>query len=118
MLSGLRAGPSLRRTPAAVRWSRVSLHLCYWNRRDMLAIMARTESNMLALGTRAPDFRLPDVTTGNMVSVDDFRDKKAMLVMFICRHCPYVRHVQSELAKIGRDYADRSLAIVAISSND
>jgi peroxiredoxin len=80
--------------------------------------MAHTESTMLSLGTQAPDFHLPDVTTGNTVGLDDFRDKKALLVMFICRHCPYVRHVQAELAKLGRDYANRSLGMVAISSND
>ena len=84
----------------------------------MLAWMARTESTMLALGTQAPGFQLPDVTTGKTVSPEDFRDKQAMLVMFICRHCPYVRHVQSELPKLGRDYASSSLAIVAISAND
>jgi peroxiredoxin len=80
--------------------------------------MARTESTMLALGTPAPGFQLPDVTTGKMVSLDGFHDKQALLVMFICRHCPYVRHVQSELAKLGRDYTGGPLAIVAISSND
>ena len=73
---------------------------------------------MLALGTPAPDFHLPEVTTGKTVALDDFRGKKALLVMFICRHCPYVRHVQNELSELGRDYADASLAIVAISSND
>lgn len=80
--------------------------------------MARTESTMLALGTPAPDFRLPDVTTGEIITLERFRDKKALLVMFICRHCPYVKHVQNELARIGNDYADTPLGIVAISSND
>lgn len=73
---------------------------------------------MLALGTEAPDFRLPDVTSGETVSLDQFRGKKALLVMFICRHCPYVKHVQNELARLGPDYADKSVGIVAISSND
>ena len=73
---------------------------------------------MLALGTKAPEFELPDVTTGNRVSLTDFADKAALLVMFICRHCPYVAHVRAELARLGRDFADSELAIVAISAND
>lgn len=80
--------------------------------------MALTPSTMLALGTKAPDFKLPDVVSGNTISLNTFSDRKALLVMFICRHCPFVKHVQKELAKIGKDYADRSLAIVAISAND
>ncbi len=80
--------------------------------------MAATESTMLALGTAAPDFSLPDVVSGRMVSLKDFAGKKALLVMFICRHCPYVKHVQDELARLGRDYADKPVGIVAISSND
>jgi peroxiredoxin len=84
----------------------------------ILAVMARTESTMLALGTPAPDFQLPDVTTGKTVSLADLRDKKAVLVMFICRHCPYVKHVQDELSRLGKDYAAKDAGIVAISSND
>lgn len=80
--------------------------------------MARTESTMRALGTPAPEFRLPDVTTGADVSLDDFRGAEALLVMFVCRHCPYVKHVQAELARLGRDYAERGVAIVGISAND
>jgi peroxiredoxin len=75
-------------------------------------------STMLALGTKAPEFELPDVTTGRTVSLSDFSDGDALLVMFICRHCPYVRHVRDELARLGRDFAGSELAIVAISSND
>jgi peroxiredoxin len=75
-------------------------------------------STMLALGTEAPDFALPDVTTGRTVRRSDFDDQKALLVMFICRHCPYVLHVRSALADLGRDYRDRDVGIVAISSND
>jgi peroxiredoxin len=75
-------------------------------------------STMLELGTKAPGFELPDVVTGERVSLSDFEGKRAMLVMFICRHCPYVRHVRGELARLGRDFADSDLAIVAISSND
>ena len=75
-------------------------------------------STMLALGTKAPDFELPDVVTGTTVSIRDFDGKRALLVMFICRHCPYVKHVRAELARLGRDFADSELAIVAISAND
>jgi len=71
---------------------------------------------MLPLGTAAPDFKLPD-TNGKTVSLSDFRGKP-VLVMFICNHCPFVKHIRAELAKLGRDYQPRGLAIVAISSND
>ena len=73
---------------------------------------------MLSLRTKAPDFALPDVVSGNTVSLKTFADKKALLVMFICRHCPFVKHVQQQLAQIGQDYANQSLGIVAISAND
>jgi peroxiredoxin len=73
---------------------------------------------MLPLGTTAPSFILPDVTTGKMYSLDAFHGKDALLVMFICRHCPYVKHVEQEIAKIGKDYQDKKLGIIAISSND
>lgn len=73
---------------------------------------------MLALGTPAPGFSLPDVVTGKTVSLKDFEGKTALLVMFICKHCPYVIHVQQELARIGKDYAGKPVGIVAISSND
>lgn len=76
------------------------------------------ESTMLPLGTKAPNFSLADVVSGQTISLDTFKDKKAVLVMFICRHCPYVKHVQEELARIGRDYKDKDVGIVAISSND
>ena len=79
--------------------------------------MTQTLSTMLELGTKAPDFSLPDVITGRMVSAADAGDKP-LLVMFICRHCPYVKHVQQELATLGADYGRRGVAIVAISSND
>jgi len=79
--------------------------------------MALTESTMLELGTQAPDFALTDVTTGNLVRRDDFRGK-ALLVMFICTHCPYVKHIEKTLGKLGNDYAGKQLAIVAICSND
>jgi thiol-disulfide isomerase/thioredoxin len=80
--------------------------------------MARTESTMLSLGTHAPDFALTDVVTEQIVRRNDFREKKALLVMFICTHCPFVKHVEHELARIGQDYADKPIGIVAIGSND
>lgn len=80
--------------------------------------MARVASTMLALGTPAPDFNLPDAVTGQTVSLASFADQAALLVMFICRHCPFVKHVQDELARIGQDYQDKSVGIVAISAND
>ncbi|MEA3186306.1 MAG: hypothetical protein QOD99_136 [Chthoniobacter sp.] len=73
---------------------------------------------MLPLGTAAPAFSLPDVVTGRSVSLADFADKKALLVMFICNHCPYVIHVRDELMRLARDYAGRGVGTVAISSND
>jgi len=72
---------------------------------------------MAGLGTPAPEFTLPDVTTGNTVSLASFAGRKALLVLFISRHCPYVQHVKHELARVGRDYRESDLAIVAISSN-
>src|SRR3989338_10898304 len=73
---------------------------------------------MLALGTAAPDFQLPDVVSGKTISLRDFAGTKALLVMFICRHCPYVVHVKSALAKLGKDYAEKDVGIMAISAND
>jgi peroxiredoxin len=80
--------------------------------------MAATASTMLKLGTKAPEFALPDVVSGNTVSLASFEGKRALLVMFICHHCPFVKHIQSELAQLGRDYAAKGVGIVAISSND
>jgi peroxiredoxin len=80
--------------------------------------MARTPSAMKDLGTAAPDFELRDVVTGNTISRRDVAGPNGMLVMFICRHCPFVKHVEAELARIGRDYADCGIGIVAISAND
>jgi peroxiredoxin len=80
--------------------------------------MALTESTMLQLGTIAPDFALTDVVTGKTVRRDDFNGRKALLVMFICTHCPYVKHIEKGLAALGVDYKDRPVSIVAISSND
>jgi len=80
--------------------------------------MALTASTMLALGTKAPDFQLTEVTTGEQVSLHSLYDKKALLVMFLCQHCPYVKHIQEHLALLGKDYFGSGLGIVAISSND
>ena len=77
--------------------------------------MAAVESQMLALGTEAPSFSLPD-PDGEVHALRD--DAAAYLVMFICNHCPFVKHVREELARIGRDYSDRNVAIYAINSND
>lgn len=73
---------------------------------------------MLDLGVAAPDFQLPDTVSGQMVSLATFADRAALLVMFICQHCPFVKHVEAELARIGQDYGSQGLGIVAISSND
>ncbi|MFZ1938270.1 MAG: thioredoxin family protein [Terracidiphilus sp.] len=80
--------------------------------------MALTESTMVELGTVAPDFALTDVVSGKTVKRDDFRGKQGLLVLFICAHCPYVKHIEKSLGKLSADYAGKSLAIVAISSND
>jgi peroxiredoxin len=81
--------------------------------------MALTESTMeLELGASAPDFSLTDVVTGKQVRRDDFRGQKGLLVMFICAHCPYVKHVEKGLAALGMDYDGEPVSIVAISSND
>lgn len=79
--------------------------------------MAATPSTMVALGTPAPDFQLPD-SDGNTVRRDDFATAPGLLVMFICNHCPFVKHIREGLAQVGRDYAPRGLAIVAINAND
>lgn len=80
--------------------------------------MVLTYSTMLPLGTKAPDFNLPDVVTGKKISLADYAAKKILLVMFICKHCPYVEHIKTELARLGNDYKAKDIAIVGISSND
>ena len=79
--------------------------------------MVRTVSTMLPLGTSAPAFTLPD-TDGKSVSLSDFADAKGLLVMFICNHCPFVKHVAEQLKLLADDYRDQGLAVVAINSND
>jgi len=73
---------------------------------------------MLELGTPAPAFDLPDVVSGRRITLESFAGTKALLVMFICRHCPFVKHVERELARLAEDYAGKPAGIVAISSND
>lgn len=73
---------------------------------------------MVRLGTTAPDFHLPDTVSGDSISPELYADRQALVVMFICRHCPYVKHVQHELAQLGDDYHDRNVGIIAVSSND
>jgi peroxiredoxin len=80
--------------------------------------MVRTASTMLPLGVSAPDFQLVDVVSGATISLASFTGKPALLVMFISVHCPFVKHVQAQLAQIGTDYSDRGLGMVAISPND
>ena len=80
--------------------------------------MARTPSTMVPLGTAAPPFALPDTRTGATVSLDDVADADALLVAFLCNHCPFVKHVQAGFADFAREYAERGLAVVGISSND
>ena len=80
--------------------------------------MVKTASTMMPLGTRAPEFNLSDVRTAEKITLESFDGDEALLVMFICRHCPFVIHVQHELARMGRDYKVAPLGIVAISAND
>jgi peroxiredoxin len=79
--------------------------------------MVRTPSTMLPLSTPAPDFRLMNVD-GREVGRDDFAEAPALLVMFMCNHCPFVIHVAPELARLGRDYLAKGVAVVGINSND
>ena len=79
--------------------------------------MVKTASTMLELGTSAPEFTLPD-TSGSPVSLSDFRDAPALVVGFICNHCPFVVHIREALSEFGRAYQERGVAIVAINSND
>lgn len=80
--------------------------------------MALTPSNMMPLGTPAPEFCLPDTVSGKEVCLSDVRGEVATVVMFICNHCPFVKHIQDELARLGREYPARGVSLVAVSSND
>ncbi|WP_420388099.1 thioredoxin family protein [Roseivirga sp.] len=80
--------------------------------------MARTPSNMLPLGTPAPDFRLPDAVSGKTLSLNELRSDKATVIMFICNHCPFVKHVDEGIVSLAKDYQAKGVSFVAISSND
>lgn len=80
--------------------------------------MALTPSKMIELGTKAPDFELKDTITGQTYTYEDINGEKATVVMFICNHCPYVKHVQEELVQLAKDYQEKGVGFVAISSND
>ncbi len=80
--------------------------------------MARTPSQMIELGTEAPNFSLPDVVSGNTISLDDFPDAKGFMIAFICNHCPFVQLIRHEFARYGREYTDKGIAVIAINSND
>lgn len=80
--------------------------------------MPAVNSNMLPLGTAAPDFRLTDTTTGKTVSLADFNAAPALVVIFMCNHCPFVKHVAIELAKFGKDMQAKKVAVIGINSND
>ena len=80
--------------------------------------MARTPSNMMPLGTLAPDFKLPDTISGKVLSLAELKSDKATLIMFICNHCPFVKHVDEGLVALANDYQDKGVSIIAISSND
>ncbi|MDT7044240.1 thioredoxin family protein [Candidatus Nitronereus thalassa] len=80
--------------------------------------MALTKSTMLPLGTSLPHFELPDVVTGKQISSTQLAGYPGTLVMFICRHCPYVIHVQEEIARLGKEYGEKGITMIAISSND
>ena len=80
--------------------------------------MALTPSTMLPLGTPAPDFSLPDAVSGKTVSLSDYTEAKALLVMFICNHCPYVVHINDDFGPLANEFANEGLAVVAINAND
>jgi peroxiredoxin len=79
--------------------------------------MVKTASTMLQLGTKAPEFSLPNID-GSIVSLADFADKKGLLVVFMCNHCPFIKHLRKELAEFGNEYLEKGLGVVGISSND
>ena len=80
--------------------------------------MARTPSNMLPLGTSAPDFKLPDTVSGNTFELSDLSGKEGTLIMFICNHCPFVKHVNKQIVALANAYQPKGISFIAISSND
>ena len=80
--------------------------------------MAQTPSNMMPLGTQAPKFTLPDTISGKDLNLKDLKGEKATVIMFICNHCPFVKHIEDELVKLGQEYPAKGVSLVAISAND
>jgi len=80
--------------------------------------MVETPSKMVPLGTKAPDFTLPDTISGKRMSLEELKSEQATVVMFICNHCPYVKHLQGQLVELANDYIPQGVAFIAISSND
>jgi peroxiredoxin len=80
--------------------------------------MALTPSTMISLGTKAPEFTLPDTVSGKNLSLQNLKSEKGTLIMFICNHCPFVKHVNAELVKLASDYIPKGISFIAISSND
>jgi peroxiredoxin len=80
--------------------------------------MALTPSTMMPLGTTAPDFTLPDTISGKHISLQNAKGAKGTLVMFICNHCPYVKHIKDALSALGKDYKDSGISMIAINAND
>jgi len=80
--------------------------------------MAETPSRMIPLGTKAPDFQLPDAVSGKMMALKELASETATVIMFICNHCPFVKHVQTELVNLANDYIPKGISFIAISSND
>lgn len=80
--------------------------------------MARTPSNMMPLGTHAPDFELPDTVSGKTLSLKELRSETATVVMFICNHCPFVKHINGKLVEVAKNYIPKGVSFVAISAND
>ncbi len=80
--------------------------------------MARTPSNMIPLMTRAPQFEILDTVSGKMMSLSQLKGEKGTVIFFICNHCPFVIHVNQELVRVARDYAEKGIGFIAISSND
>jgi peroxiredoxin len=80
--------------------------------------MAVTPSNMIDLGTKAPDFKLPDVISGNVYSLQDLKGERGTIIMFICNHCPFVKHVNEEIVRVANDYSVLGFSLIAINSND
>lgn len=80
--------------------------------------MAQTPSNMMPLGTQAPEFTLPDAVSGKHLSLHDHKGEYATVIMFICNHCPFVKHIEDELVKLGQEYPAKGVGLIAISAND